>query len=314
LIGRTAAAWNEILNETKSTGSVHDVIRRKYLKKLSQHTKRNTIIYYSGWLQKAQLGGEPAVQLGISDTDKNGFMSAIHKMDRSRGLDLILHTPGGDMAATESIVDYLRAMFGTDIRAIVPQLAMSGGTIMAISCNQILMGKGSSIGPIDPQFGSIAAVNLLQEFDKARKEISDDPSAALLWQPILQQIQPGFISHCRNAMDWSHEIASRFLSTNMFLNDDDGPDKAKQIISHLTDSETTRHHGRHISYEEASKIFGDKFTRLEDDQRLQDLVLTVHHAAMITLQSSGCYKIIENDQGRAFMQMVAMQVLQQPNS
>lgn len=78
-------------------------------------------------------------------------MSVIHKLDRSRGLDLILHTPGGDMAATESLVDYLRSMFGTDVRAIIPQLAMSGGTIMALSCNKIIMGKESSIGPIDPQ-------------------------------------------------------------------------------------------------------------------------------------------------------------------
>ena len=124
------AAWNELLNETKAAGSVHDVIRRRYLKQLSTHTKRNTIIYYSGWLQKPQLLREPAVSLGISDADKNGFMSVIHKLDRSKGLDLILHTPGGDMAATESLVDYLRSMFKKDIRAIIPQLAMSGGTIV----------------------------------------------------------------------------------------------------------------------------------------------------------------------------------------
>jgi ClpP class serine protease len=49
-------------------------------------------------------------------------MTVIHNMDRSKGLDLLLHTPGGDIAATESIVDYLRSMFGTDIRAIIPQL------------------------------------------------------------------------------------------------------------------------------------------------------------------------------------------------
>lgn len=88
------AAWNELLNETKAAGSTHDVLRRKYLKRLAQHTKRNCIIYYSGWLQKPNLQAEPAIQLGISDADKNGFMSAIHKMDRSKGLDLILHTPG----------------------------------------------------------------------------------------------------------------------------------------------------------------------------------------------------------------------------
>jgi hypothetical protein len=42
--------WNEILNEIKASGSTLDIIRRKYLKKLSELTKRNVIIYYSGWL------------------------------------------------------------------------------------------------------------------------------------------------------------------------------------------------------------------------------------------------------------------------
>ncbi|MHB1126932.1 MAG: hypothetical protein ACYC2T_08230 [Bacillota bacterium] len=53
-------------------------------------------------------------------------------MDRSKGLDLILHTPGGEIAATESLVDYLRSMFGSDIRAIVPQIAMSCGLWVSI--------------------------------------------------------------------------------------------------------------------------------------------------------------------------------------
>ncbi|HEX2793224.1 MAG TPA: hypothetical protein VHN58_02230, partial [Croceicoccus sp.] len=89
--------------------------------------------------------------------------------------------------------------------------------------------------------------------------------------------------------------------------------KIDRVLRHLTDSETTRHHGRHISIEEATEIFGDRVKCLEDDQRLQDLILTVHHAAMITLQSTGCYKIIENDQGKAFMQVVAMQVIPGPS-
>ena len=57
------------------------------------------------------------------------------RRQEGRGLDLILHTPGGDMAATESLVDYLRAMFGTDICAFVPQLAMSAGTIARKASN-----------------------------------------------------------------------------------------------------------------------------------------------------------------------------------
>ena len=122
-------SWNELLSEIKAAGSAHDVIRRKYLTKLHDLTKRNVIVYYSGWLQKADLQRQGfVIGLQLNDSDKNGFMSVIHELDRGKGLDLILHTPGGEIAATESLVDYLRKMFGTDIRAIVPQISMSAGT------------------------------------------------------------------------------------------------------------------------------------------------------------------------------------------
>lgn len=100
--------WHEIGEELKRAGSSFDVIRRGYIHSLSSYTGRNTIIYiyYSGWLQKGNIDG-----IAVNDADKNGLMTVIHQLDRNKGLDLILHTPGGDTAATESIVDYLHNMF-----------------------------------------------------------------------------------------------------------------------------------------------------------------------------------------------------------
>src|SRR5690606_26098596 len=117
---------------------------------------------YSGWLQRPGIAG-----VEIDDNDKNAFMTVIHKLDRTKGLDLILHTPGGQVAATESLVDYLRKMFGNDVEVFVPQIAMSAGTMIACSSRLIHMGKQSNLGPIDPQFGGIAAGAVLDEFDRA---------------------------------------------------------------------------------------------------------------------------------------------------
>ena len=123
--------WNTVLQQiNKKQLEGHqsvDIIRRSYLARLHKHTKRNVIAYYSGWLSKSNQ----IPNLDIGDEDKNGFMSAIHQLDRSLGLDLILHTPGGNIAATESLVEYLWEMFNKDIRVIVPQLAMSCGTMIA---------------------------------------------------------------------------------------------------------------------------------------------------------------------------------------
>lgn len=60
------------------------------------------IAYYSGWLSKPDVA-----QTEITDEDKNGFMMAIHGMNRKKGLNLILHTPDDSISATESIVDML---------------------------------------------------------------------------------------------------------------------------------------------------------------------------------------------------------------
>lgn len=121
------AAWQETLHEISEAGSAYDIIRRKRLADLRRHTGRNAILYYSGWLQKPHLARSSGALVGISDADKNGFMSVIHKLDRKKGLDLFLHTPGGDMAATESLIDYIRMMFGNDVRAIIPQLPCPAG-------------------------------------------------------------------------------------------------------------------------------------------------------------------------------------------
>lgn len=289
--------WNELLDEIRISGSTHDIIRRKYLNKLNLLTDRNVIVYYSGWLQKPGLAG-----IGINDNDKIGFMSTVNKLNRSKGLDLILHTPGGDTAATESIVDYLREMFGTDIRAIVPQIALSAGTMISCSCKSILMGKHSSLGPIDPQIRGIPAHGILEEFQMAHKEISQDPSKIPVWQPIIAKYSPTLIGECQKAIDWSQEIVKEWLITGMLASENDNEVIADNIIRELGDHALTKSHARHISASKCSEM-GLKVEMLENNSELQDAVLTVHHACIHTLSSTGAYKIIENHLGTAFIQI-----------
>src|SRR3546814_450076 len=95
--------WNDVLKELQgNTRSPHDDYRRTYLQKLTEITGRNALVYYSGWLQKPNVQGG---DFAINDADKTGFMTCARGVDRSRGLDLLLHTPGGDVAATESIIE-----------------------------------------------------------------------------------------------------------------------------------------------------------------------------------------------------------------
>ncbi len=296
--------WHSLLNEIKERGSTFDVIRRERLKTLAKITKRNVIIYYSGWLQKPKM---PGVQ--VTDADKNGFMTVIHALDRSKGLDLILHTPGGETAATESLVTYLRSMFGSDIRAIVPELAMSAGTMIACACKTIIMGKHSSLGPIDPQFVGIAAHGIVEEFNRAYREIREDQSKAFVWQPIIAKYSPTLIGECEKAIQWSNEMAKEWLVSGMLADQEDCAAKATRIVSELGDHALTKSHARHLSPSRCKEM-GLNIDMLEDNQRLQDAVLSVHHACMLTLAGTGAFKIIENHKGVASVS-VAQQVLVQ---
>jgi hypothetical protein len=298
-----------LLDEIGAVGSAHDAVRRKYLRKLRQHTGRNVIVYYSGWLEKGNLLGQGMAGFELNDGDKTGFMSAIDGLNRSEGLDLLLHTPGGEVAATESLVDYLRAMFGTDIRAFVPQLAMSAGTMVALSCKEIIMGAHSSLGPIDPQIGGMAAHGVIEEFNRAVEEIRADPANIPIWQPIIAKYSPTLIGECQKAIDWSNQMVKQWLITGMFDGDSDGDQKADDVIRELGDHALTLSHSRHISIQRAREL-GLEVAVLEEDDDLQEAVLTVHHACLHTMSGTPTIKLIENHNGQTFAQQVQFVVRQ----
>lgn len=295
-------SWGDVRAEVNSAGSPFDVIRKRYAADLSDITGRNVILYYSGWLQKQHLL-QHGLPVGVDDSDKNGFMAAIHGMDRSKGLDLFLHTPGGDVAATESLVDYIRAMFGTDVRAIVPQLAMSAGTMISLSCSQVIMGKHSSLGPIDPQFGNMAAHGIVEEFERAKEEIKTDPSTIAVWQPIIAKYTPTLIGEAEKAINWANDMVKIWLTTGMFKDRTDPQADAEAVVRELGSHALTLSHARHISADKA-KIHGIEVLDLESDPKLQEAVLTLHHACIQTMSETPAFKIIENQEGVNFISAV----------
>lgn len=301
--------WSEVLEEITSLAKngnkqALDVVRRRHVAALHAHTGRNVIAYYSGWLQKGNHA-----DVAINDKDKNAFMVTVHKLDRVKGLDLILHTPGGDLAATESIVDYLHSMFGKDIRAIIPQISMSAGTMIALSCKSILMGKQSNLGPIDPQMGGVACQAVIDEFEKAKEDIRKNPASAPLWQAIISKYHPTFLGACQHAINWSEQLAKQWVERNMCSGE---VTRCSKVIKEFSDHSTNKSHARHISKEKCKEI-GLTIETMEDDQVLQDLILTAHHAFMHTFTNSNAVKVVENHLGVAYVENLASLQLGQLN-
>ncbi|WP_170372096.1 SDH family Clp fold serine proteinase [Ruegeria arenilitoris] len=299
--------WSQVLDELRdeeakranSEKSTLDIVRRRHLKALSDYSNRNVIAYYSGWLSKPYSFG-----MEIQDEDRNAFMMAVHQLDRTKGLDLVLHTPGGDIAAAESLVHYLRQMFGNDIRAIVPQIAMSAGTMIACSCKSIVMAKHSNLGPIDPQVAGIPAAAVKEEFEEAIRQINQDQSRLAGWQFILNKYTPTYLAKCENAVKWSKEFVERELLANMLQGQENASEIASKIVERLTDFTGNKSHSRHIHFDECQEI-GLTVEYLENDTDLQDLVLTVHHCFMHSLANAPVIKIVENQKGIAFIKSAA---------
>ena len=112
-----------------------DFIRKEFLADLAEYTGRDTVIF--------------ATQVPITVDDVQGFMAAFHELSNDK-LDIIISSGGGSSEAIEQIVNYARKKY-THIRAIIPLRAMSAATMLACACDQIVMGKQSALGPIDPQ-------------------------------------------------------------------------------------------------------------------------------------------------------------------
>ena len=297
-------AWERILEELQPhmDGSGHEVpglspdaLRRKYTARLSEYTGRNVIVYYSGWL--ADLDDN----VSVNDTDMTGFVNAVQDLDPARGLDLILHTPGGDPNAAESIVNYLHSTFGNDIRVIVPHMAMSAGTMISCSARTVLMARHSALGPVDPQFGGTPAYNIVKEFTDAKVDIEENPGSAPYWQIQLAKYPPAFVYAAVDAIELSNTLVGQWLRQYMFADQPKGKEldnRIRRIRAKLNSNNMS--HGRHFNFDFCRDL-GLKVEALENDPVLYDLVMGVHNAYTLVSQFFYVTKIIENQKGAQYI-------------
>lgn len=299
------------INLYKSAGQ--DIIRRRYLTELQKYTGNDTIVYATAF--PCNISGVPSSALSIGLNDIQGFMTCLNGLNGKK-LDLIIHSPGGSLEATEQIVQYLRAKYDY-IRALIPQNAMSAATMLACARDEIIMGKQSAIGPIDPQMSltktngltySLPAHSILADFKKAKEEIAEDPRVAAAWAPRLLEIPNGFLDLCDKTIELSKAKVAEWLDEYMFKDSDK---HGSAIAEWLGDFYEHKTHSRPINYLLAREK-GLRVTLLEDDQMLQEKVLSVFHATLVTFDVAPCVKIIENHLGKGSYTIIQQQLVAAP--
>lgn len=307
--------WGEILVELNATAPANagrpdfDGVRRKYLRQLHNVTHRDIIVYYADWMR----GPRPNTSIDLGDMQ--GMMEVFHGLT-GPNLDLVIHSPGGSGEAARSIVQYLRTKFD-DIRVFVPLAAMSAATMIALAGDKIVMGKHSQLGPIDPQLvwpktQLLAPMGSIKDqFERAKAEIKKDPDAIGAWIPILESYAPALLIECERAEKLSKGLVQEWLAAYMFkqlsaTNPVAAQKMAQNAAEFFASYKQHSSHGVGIYRDEARK-HGIVIDDLETDAALQDAVLSVHHAELLSL--GGTVKIIENHLGKTFaIQIAAMQV------
>jgi ClpP class serine protease len=148
-----------------------DLTRLRSLRRLERQRGSRVITLIHRQELRSVLGIPVARYIDIDDSEQ--LLRAIRLTPGDMPIDLILHTPGGLALAIEQIANALRN-HPAKVTVIIPHYAMSGGTLLALAADDILMDANAVLGPVDPQVGEYPAASLLRVIgQKDRNELDD---------------------------------------------------------------------------------------------------------------------------------------------
>jgi ClpP class serine protease len=146
--------------------------RQRLIAKIERMRKSRVILLVHRQESMSFLGFPVVRYIDVNDSEE--VLRAIHLTDPEVPLDIVLHTPGGLVLAALQIARAIHNHKGR-VTAFIPHYAMSGGTLIALAADEIVMSADAVMGPVDPQLGQYPAASILKVV--ARKpiaEIKDD--------------------------------------------------------------------------------------------------------------------------------------------
>ena len=165
-----------------------DASRRRLIAEI-ERKRGSRVILLAHRQETMSFLGFPIVRY-IDVNDSEAVIRAIHLTDPNVPIDLVLHTPGGLVLAATQIARAINRRKGK-VTAIVPHYAMSGGTLIALAADEIVMSENAVLGPVDPQLGQYPAVSLLKAVEQKSKDKIDDETLILADQAkkAITQVQ-----------------------------------------------------------------------------------------------------------------------------
>ncbi len=192
---------------------VMDSSRLRLMRKLEEKRGSRVIALIHRQESMSILGFPIARYIDIQDSEQ--VLRAIKLTNPKIPIDIILHTPGGLVLASEQIAHALSKHKGK-VTVFVPHYAMSGGTMIALAADTIIMDENAVLGPVDPQVGNFPAVSILKVLeDKPAKDIDDETMilADISWKAI-RQVKNTIkqIACCQYSDDIANDLAEKIAS------------------------------------------------------------------------------------------------------
>ncbi len=160
--------------------------RTRLIARLEQERNSRVILLVHRQETMSLLGFPLMRFIDIHDSEE--VIRAIHLTDKDTPIDLVIHTPGGLVLAALQIARAIARHEGP-VRVIVPHYAMSGGTLIALAADEIIMSPHAVLGPVDPQLGQQAAASILKVVEQKPVEKIDDETLMLADQARKAQKQ-----------------------------------------------------------------------------------------------------------------------------
>ena len=161
---------------------VLEASRLRVLKRLEQ-ARRSRVIALVHRQETMSLLGFPLMRY-IDVNDSEEVLRAIELTDPDYPIDLVVHTPGGLVLAAGQIAHALKRHRGK-VTVFVPHYAMSGGTLIALAADEIVMDPNAVLGPVDPQLAQLPAASILSVLE--RKEMKDIEDQTLILADVARK-------------------------------------------------------------------------------------------------------------------------------
>jgi ClpP class serine protease len=165
-----------------------ETARRRKIRELEQKRGSRVIVLIHRQETLALLGFPLARYINIQDSEE--ILRAVKLTDPELPIDLVLHTPGGLVLASKQIA-YALCRHPGKVTVFVPHYALSGGTMLALSADEIVMDENAVLGPVDPQVGQAPAASILRVIEQKDVDHVDDQTLILadVAQKAVNQIQ-----------------------------------------------------------------------------------------------------------------------------